>query len=946
MNKKFLSAILFGALMVTSTGTFVSCKDYDDDIENLQGQIDKLATKDELSSQISTLQAALNAAAANANAAVEKATAAEKAAAEAEAAAIAAVQEELATVKAELEEMVAGGLGTNADALAAMNEAVKAVEAKAEALIGEISAMVTSVELYEAGYLSDYQLSLYKTIEKTAVFGDKTSIKADENLTFTEGVVVPVESQMVTVRVSPTNAVLKPENISFIDSDGNNLNEFVEVANIYPYSAKKDTYGIGYYLESRASDVNKSGLWLVSFKLKTDADMADFRKAIIADVKEDWYGDGTVDGIKYTKFALAVNNTTAEEGAAERNVISSYGIQFRTYDVNQSRRLNFYADDTYVSDIRNRWYGTEAGWNADVEKVQELQWLVNDKTPAVEPILEGDDLNVEFKVVDGVLTNWFDNRNSNSYNLLPAVKGKPIEIRINYGKNADGEWVENQKIAGFYVTLDKANALESAPSEINAWNSYEYENVGTEKQTAKMFKGNTGSITIKDMNNVLGDVIGFRVYAVNLDGTLMDPDGRAFYVSVGEAAAETQVVKATLVPESAEDNYVYVELTEAQKAIIAKLEADNYTAEPDYAKTPIMKGIQTEAPKFTVEFTKDKKGTAPAEAAEYNYAKFILSEGVENYINDETYKMTMTYKNKTGHVLGEVNYELTKVMPTAFPEEFAFRPKQETADGSGKFIAYMVPENGYATASDNGVKDLNNVFYGLDDNYSFVFATSAVNAKDEIVSTDAILATPAAENYYELNVAKKFIDDATWHAVTVNYLYRGVSTYYDAEEEEWVIGDDWAVKYGKSIEAKYACWEDASAFAWDTYPSADGKSTLSYKPALKWTADAVGDKANLMEIISTNSYNNDYFGLDLESLVVTKGWLTIESIKLTVGEQVNPYFKPEVEGSVIKFTQISQQVDAAPVADHEETLVITVVDAFGHEFDIELDVTVKAPEKK
>ena len=40
MNKKFLSAILFGALMVTSTGTFVSCKDYDDDIDNLQGQID------------------------------------------------------------------------------------------------------------------------------------------------------------------------------------------------------------------------------------------------------------------------------------------------------------------------------------------------------------------------------------------------------------------------------------------------------------------------------------------------------------------------------------------------------------------------------------------------------------------------------------------------------------------------------------------------------------------------------------------------------------------------------------------------------------------------------------------------------------------------------------------------------------------------------------------
>ena len=39
MNKKFLSAILFGALMIGSVGTFTSCKDYDDDIENLQGQI-------------------------------------------------------------------------------------------------------------------------------------------------------------------------------------------------------------------------------------------------------------------------------------------------------------------------------------------------------------------------------------------------------------------------------------------------------------------------------------------------------------------------------------------------------------------------------------------------------------------------------------------------------------------------------------------------------------------------------------------------------------------------------------------------------------------------------------------------------------------------------------------------------------------------------------------
>ena len=54
MNKKFLSAVLFGALMVSSTGTFTSCKDYDDDIDNLQGQIDGVK------SQIAALESKIN----------------------------------------------------------------------------------------------------------------------------------------------------------------------------------------------------------------------------------------------------------------------------------------------------------------------------------------------------------------------------------------------------------------------------------------------------------------------------------------------------------------------------------------------------------------------------------------------------------------------------------------------------------------------------------------------------------------------------------------------------------------------------------------------------------------------------------------------------------------------------------------------------------------------
>ena len=39
MRKKYLSALLFGALLFASAGTFTSCKDYDDDINNLQTQV-------------------------------------------------------------------------------------------------------------------------------------------------------------------------------------------------------------------------------------------------------------------------------------------------------------------------------------------------------------------------------------------------------------------------------------------------------------------------------------------------------------------------------------------------------------------------------------------------------------------------------------------------------------------------------------------------------------------------------------------------------------------------------------------------------------------------------------------------------------------------------------------------------------------------------------------
>ena len=73
MRKKYLSALLFGALLVTSAGTFTSCKDYDDDIKNLQEQIDKKASLEELQEQISTMKSDVETAKAEAEEAKQKA---------------------------------------------------------------------------------------------------------------------------------------------------------------------------------------------------------------------------------------------------------------------------------------------------------------------------------------------------------------------------------------------------------------------------------------------------------------------------------------------------------------------------------------------------------------------------------------------------------------------------------------------------------------------------------------------------------------------------------------------------------------------------------------------------------------------------------------------------------------------------------------------------------
>ena len=49
MKRKFVKVMLFGALTLAVSTTITSCKDYDDDVKNLQEQIDKINTSNPVS---------------------------------------------------------------------------------------------------------------------------------------------------------------------------------------------------------------------------------------------------------------------------------------------------------------------------------------------------------------------------------------------------------------------------------------------------------------------------------------------------------------------------------------------------------------------------------------------------------------------------------------------------------------------------------------------------------------------------------------------------------------------------------------------------------------------------------------------------------------------------------------------------------------------------------
>lgn len=976
MKRKYFSALLMGALTIASVSTFTSCKDYDDDIDNLQSQIDKaglqsdidalktqlqdaastasaakttaesaLGKADDVKKTIKAVEAVANKAATDVTTAIDNAANAQKTAGDAAKAAKAAQDQAYQAVKD------AAAAAITADAAAKQADFVKALERignletsrvtadqldeklnqlKEELLgadgdketigsltvkvnaykgaVDELYSAVTSVELvetysgvngltcnwnYATGGMTPLPLTvdmLHGLISDDSKFGDENGNDAKPIVEYVKGKDIDVKDDAsIVVRVNPVNADLtKGAKIILLNSKGESLEDIVKVGN----PSKFDKL-----ITTRAAATVNTGLWKLPISVAEGISEEDFKKAVT--VKDE---NGTEKAILY---AVAINNTvdSKAEAAADRYVVSTYDVKPTYNKFVPSNDFTFKVGGKDVSDIHNRWNGNViAGENSNFhsDKNPELAWA-NDA--AAEPVLEGEKKNVEN-------ANWNSHRADIRYwnSLLQVEVGKSFSI-------TDLKTSDNKAADYYYVVLDKDNAIESGVSELNAWKSYTIEGLNEVRPASENL---TLTIKTEAANH---DIIGFRVYAVNKDGKLLDPDGKAFYVVVGENYTSGILGNLDAVNKITE------------KKDFSPVEGVDYgpwVPVDDDNAYPL--GVK---PVFTPVYY-DKDGNETTNMAEVTKIAFKVSDpGL--IADDAKVSLKSTLKKFTDnnyYEVGTVTATYTKVLPKAFPADITFRPAQETGKGTGYFIAYMKPEKGYTVTNKSvyGSVDLHNVFYNLDNNVSFEIADAAKDADDKLISVKA----DKANNFVAKVAAKDFINSTTKHAVTAKYNYGPISLLKNAKTGRWEKIDH-TVDYGKSLSVTFACWHSASSYSWTKQPS------------LQWKATANEIKTDIKDIAVKNTYNNDFFGGNFEQLLTNK-YLEVKagSAHLTYEGQVDPYFTVEVDATSGQFifTQTGIQAENAPTVDHPENLEFIVVDAYGHEVPQSFKVTIKRPASK
>ena len=814
------------------------------------------------------------------------------------------------------------------------------IETQLKDIIGQYSTMVTDVQLFEFALPNrtgfDRTLNFAQVEELDNVFPAEGV--ADGKFTFTKGNYHIGEDSLL-VRVSPVDAELTKSNVSLLNSQGKELDDLVEVTDVHRYN--KLLLG-----NTRAADNDaKSGLWVVKFKAKEVGEK--FKAAVEA--KDE--NDRTCSVLYSVAVKNTYNNTSDKaEDNKTRRVTSEYAVDLNTYKAQHV--WDFSVNGISVANIHNRWSKTEAG-NSTLG-IPEYVWKNEAATTVITENADPDKINAVNRPA-GWTNAAKDNRQPST--ILAVEKGKNITIdftNTNIAKN----------VKGFYVTLDEKFAQESAPSELNAWNSYTYENVGYKGKPAKLFTGNKGTIKIQDMGNVKGDVIGFRVYAVNYDGTLTDPDGRAFYVAVGDVKTDV-TIPTTNLSYNLQNRKFMSEPVDVEN-IISGLDFDA----KDYAWTVAEKDADNKKPTgVDAIYVLADGSTTPKLSNEVKKVIFILSNPGQ-FIDGETYKVQATLTKQISSAtatVSTVTASFKKVMPTEAPK-FAYR------DGFGKdakgndINKYIVPNDGdyKINGIKNGYYDLRNILVinnnkstwkGQDlfdsnndwlGEFKFYVADGTWKNSTQLEEAEAVR---SGYHLYVRNYGGNLVDNETVRTITGKFSYWGISKHLNQTGTSYVANDNYVVKSESSEKLTYCSWTK-------TFNVLTGdKSTwvTGTNNTVTWTADksesTTLDLANLgTEIKDAELLPVALTGVDAKkfSTYMTAGvlapvyndnvyvWTTSKG-----GSQYNPYFTAEFSNDRTKIILKQNNQGSIPSSVTSGEIHFTVKDCFGNKKNITLPFVIK-----
>ena len=918
MKRKYLSALLMGVLTLSSVSTFTSCKDYDDDINSLQEQVNKAA----LSSDVEALKTQVNNAASSAqNAATKAEEALTKAGANAT---------EIATVK-ELATKngtdVAKALTDAANAAtAASNAATAAATAQdsANAALTKIAGMdkelkklalnaqshVTATQLKNSldslsdvinkatsdsianltkivnGYKGGIN-ALYTAVTEVSLMGSWNSnngtgnsiFNGDCNLWFQTGTIdtnytfgaKEKDDKNGEHSADPKKSYVKDASINF-------PSEFLVRVN--PVNAKI-TPDMIKLIDSKGNDLDKlvkvvdvekydnlltsraseTGLWTVKVQLQDGV-----KKENVAQRAEN--GQNIL-------YAVAVNNTASQAetvaDAASRYVVSTYDLTVRgAYD---------YQGATDLGAVK--------------VKAESKDW----------------------KTVSSLKPN----PGTGATDLVYAANGENVLVSFENLSNVDR----------FYVVRDDKHADESGSSELNAWKSYEYRGLN---EVVAVENGNGKATLNIKINGQVGDEVQFRIFAVNYDGTLVEQKGRPFRVYVG-AQSTTTSVAGNLVATGKET------METGWLPISGSLK--NGAALPSTVEVTV-NGVKINA---SVLYAKDNKGAAADDNSKIKFAKFsVAAADLTKWADGAT--ATGTIKDGVNLTVNTISVSLTKVMPTAETTKALMNYKwKDNQLNNGVYTAYLYPAADAWTTENvaTGYKDMNQAINGLNTNFVISFANAALkaeNGKNYYKNALDVTATPWKVNVSNAkdDAGVALIDNETKHETTISYNYGQISSV--KPNEDYIVTVE-------TVQTVFACplAETAQTYSWKQYEVKDrnGKVTghkdvnvLTYG-STKTVIDNIFDC-----LVAHNSFDNTVFGGELSAEKVYGKYVKIDAKLISNGSLLEDYYTATVTNGQITFAK--QSAATNPTADVASTLVLTMTDAFGHKNVYELPFTVKRAE--